>query len=407
MRMGTDIVTSELDRQALADLLKRGKAGNYIYAIIWFVIATINYLQYTHQNLLYYNLALFLAVGTLRVVLGHLNADFTFRNYRGITHVLEVAVCAQSLHFGLLAAYIYHSPDLQPLVFPMISTASGMVAAGTATLGVNRRIRLWYPGLMIAPFFVSFIFHYSQMNFVLACISIIFFVYIYSSTGNVYADYWSSKINSAMLLEKTIELTARSVTDPLTKLHNRAYFNEHLEKEWKRAFRNQQSVAVMFVDIDHFKLINDKYGHATGDLCLIQTGEVLAKYGQRAGDAVARYGGEEFVLFFSDTDATGAASIADKIIADFRAMTVHTPEAVINLRCSIGIRCCRPDTAITQSSFLADADTAMYRAKKQGRDRFEIYGQGNERATEYPAPGAQPASPSLILAANRICKKAG
>lgn len=402
MQMQTDTFQNDLDRQALADLLKRSNTGNYIYAILWFVIAVTNQLQYTHQNLLYYNLALFLAVGTARVALNHLGAEFTYSNYRPITRVLEFCVCAQSLHFGVLTAYIYHSPELQSAVFPMVLAAAGIVGAGTATLAVNQRIRLLYPGLMIAPFFVSFVFHYSQTNFVLACISIVFFAYIYASTRNIYADYWSSKINRALLLEKTVELTARSVTDPLTKLHNRAFFNEHLEQEWKRAFRSQQSVTVMFVDLDHFKLINDRYGHATGDLCLIKAGEVLAKYGQRAGDAVARYGGEEFVLFFSDTDADGAAGIANRILADFRAMAVITPEAAIHLRCSIGVRCCIPETAITQSDFLADADTAMYRAKKNGRDRVEIYGREKHRDADYQATGIEPNCPTPILSARRI-----
>mgnify|MGYP003663683363 CR=1 FL=1 len=396
MRMRTDIVTSNLNQQALADLLKRGRSGHYVYAIIWFVIAAINQLQYTHVELMYCNLALFVAVGTVRAALTRLNKDFMDRHYKAITRVLEICVCAQSLHFGLLTTYIYHHPDLQPLVFPMVLAAAGIVAAGTTTMGVNKHIRLWYPGLMIAPFFVSFAFYYSQTNFVLACVLIIFFVYIESSTRFVYLDYWSSKINSAMLLEKTIELTARSVTDPLTKLHNRAYFNEHLDREWNRAYRNQQSVAVMFVDLDYFKSINDKFGHAAGDLCLIQAGELLAKYGHRAGDAVARYGGEEFVLFFADTDANGAAAIADKICREFRAMTVIALEAKIELRCSIGICCCTPDSYNQKTTFLSDADKAMYSAKKKGRDRFEIYQRDDDPAAQRSATRLQRGRSGLI-----------
>jgi len=179
-------------------------------------------------------------------------------------------------------------------------------------------------------------------------------------------------------VEKAVELKELSVTDPLTQLHIRSYFNHHLDTAWKRACRNHQPVTATLVDLDFFKLVNDKYGHAIGDLCLQKAAELLNKYGQRAGDAVARYGGEELVVCFSNTESTSAAKIAAKIIADFRAMEVTTAETPIHLRCSIGICSCILDDSIRQSDLLTDADAAMYQAKQNGRDRFEIF----ERKTD-------------------------
>jgi diguanylate cyclase (GGDEF)-like protein len=377
--METTKFQNDLDRQALGDLIKRGKTGSFIYAIIWFVIAAVNGLNDTHQELLYYNLALFLTVGILRASLGHIQTDFAYRHFKAIGLTLEISVCLQSLHFGVLATYIYYNPELQDLVFPMMLTAAGVVGAGTATLAINKNIRLLYPALLIGPFFASFAFNSSETNFILACITIIFLVYIYSATRHIYGDYWSAIINSALLVEKAVELSELSVTDPLTKLHNRSYFNNHLDKEWKRASRSREPVTAMFVDLDYFKHINDKYGHAIGDLCLQKAAELLNKYGQRAGDAVARYGGEEFVVFFSNTESAGAAIIAERIIADFRAMQVVTDNTSILLRCSIGICTCIPNASISQSDLLADADAAMYQAKQKGRDRFEVFNSGIDK----------------------------
>jgi|GEM_PF-5831105 len=88
--MSTEKFHCDLDRRALADLIGRGRIGCYFYAPIWLVIAVVNDLEYTHQSLLYYNLAIFLVTGTARESLGHLHADFTHRNYRAITRAQEL-----------------------------------------------------------------------------------------------------------------------------------------------------------------------------------------------------------------------------------------------------------------------------------------------------------------------------
>ena len=302
-----------------------------------------------------------------------LSPEYLSLHHKPCARFYEVCTLGQVLQLGLLTTYIFYRPDLESLVFPVTLVAAGAIGAGTASLGINKTIRRFYPALVISPFLLSLTMHPTTENFILACVCIIFAFYIYISTKNIYTDYWGSILNNALLNEQAIELKHLSTTDPLTQIHNRLYFDSHLDREWKRAYRTQQPVTAMFIDLDYFKLVNDKFGHDTGDLCLKKAAALLQKYAQRAGDTLARYGGEEFVVFFSDTEAGNGAKIAEDILSDFRSLQISSPKGPINLRCSIGISSHVPNDSVKPSDLLTDADKALYKAKEKGRDCYQIF----------------------------------
>ncbi|NJK72689.1 MAG: GGDEF domain-containing protein [Synechococcaceae cyanobacterium SM2_3_60] len=117
----------------------------------------------------------------------------------------------------------------------------------------------------------------------------------------------------AQLTASNQVLTELSQVDPLTKLHNRRYFDQVLQQEWQRHLREQQSLAVLLMDVDFFKRYNDTYGHPAGDRCLQTVAESINKGIKRASDVVARYGGEEFIVLLPNTDREGATLVADCI----------------------------------------------------------------------------------------------
>jgi len=369
----TQQLHGKLEKQGLTDLIKRGKNGSFIYPVIWLVIAVTNGLYNTHLNLLLSNTAILLLLATTRTSLGFLSAGFVDKHHKIVTKVYEITVIAQGFHFGLLSTYVYSNEELQALVFPMILSASGIVSAGTATLAINKLIRIFFPAFIIAPFFLFLIFHPSTENYLLAAVALIFIFYIIAATKNMYNDYWSAITNSALLTERAVGLKQLSITDPLTKTYNRSFLNNHIDKEWKRSYRNKQAVTAMFVDLDYFKQINDEFGHAAGDLCIKEAAELLKKHTLRSGDIVARYGGDEFVTFLADTEASNAAIVAKNIIDDFRTLKIKWHGNFITLRCSIGICSYIPDKSNKQSDLLINADTALYKAKEDGRDRYTIY----------------------------------
>jgi diguanylate cyclase (GGDEF)-like protein/PAS domain S-box-containing protein len=162
--------------------------------------------------------------------------------------------------------------------------------------------------------------------------------------------------------------------DSLTEVRNRRLFNEYLNTEWRRLAREEAPLSLIMCDIDYFKLYNDTYGHQAGDECLRQVAAVLQQSVKRSADLVARYGGEEFAVVLPNTDANGAACVAEIIrdrVRDLRI--VHAKSAVSEyVTLSLGVACCIPAPMSQPETLIAIADEALYRAKKTGRDRVSV-----------------------------------
>lgn len=170
-------------------------------------------------------------------------------------------------------------------------------------------------------------------------------------------------LRNATLFQQALK---KAYTDPLTKANNRAAFYDSLQREIKRANRASQNFSLIFVDIDYFKSINDDYGHDCGDLALASVASWMMD-SVRGSDAVFRYGGEEFVILLSDTNSEGAAVIAERIRADIESHTLAYGMEVLNITASLGVSTLKGDD--TPDSLVKRADEAMYRAKRQGRNR--------------------------------------
>lgn len=168
-----------------------------------------------------------------------------------------------------------------------------------------------------------------------------------------------------------LQLQRLSSTDNLTGLLNRKSLEEQVTLQFKRFQRNQRPASLLMLDIDHFKRINDTYGHPAGD-DVIRAAATVLKDGVRDIDAVGRYGGEEFVVALEDTDAEGAFVVAERLRTAVE-QTVVTHGADIRFTISLGI--CALDSSIASvEEWLEAADKGLYRAKEGGRNRAEIYG---------------------------------
>jgi diguanylate cyclase (GGDEF)-like protein len=175
------------------------------------------------------------------------------------------------------------------------------------------------------------------------------------------------------LLVLSEQMALLSLKDPLTGVANRRRFDEVLAREWARARRQHSSLALLFIDVDHFKAYNDHYGHQAGDDCLRAVAFVLEDAGRRPGDLVARYGGEEFVLLLPDTQTLGAADAAARIRSFLaQASLPHAAVTRGQVTVSIGVALCTPSDALSPADLLAVADQAVYRAKARGRDAIEV-----------------------------------
>jgi diguanylate cyclase (GGDEF)-like protein len=172
------------------------------------------------------------------------------------------------------------------------------------------------------------------------------------------------------------ELSRLAVNDPLTSVYNRRYFEDRMNEQISRSRRHRESVAVVMVDVDHFKQYNDERGHVAGDECLQQIAAVLRSAVGRAGDFVARYGGEEFALLLVDSELDGAAAVAEGV----RKRVERDTDITI----SAGVYATVPDASTTRELLVRNADRALYRAKQDGRNRVALF---RDRATGPSIPG--------------------
>ena len=166
-------------------------------------------------------------------------------------------------------------------------------------------------------------------------------------------------------------LRIEAIRDPLTGLFNRRYMEVSLEREFRRSLRKQTTLAVLMIDVDHFKQFNDSHGHEAGDAVLRE----LAKLFQsqlRAEDIASRYGGEEFILIFPETNIESAWDCAERLRRGAHTMQIpHYGKTLEGVRLSIGIAC-YPQHGTTAEALVPAADTALYRAKELGRDQLAL-----------------------------------
>lgn len=158
-------------------------------------------------------------------------------------------------------------------------------------------------------------------------------------------------------------------TDPVTRVRNRSAFDDTIQREFQLARRQKRNLSVIFLDIDHFKMLNDNYGHACGDFALSSVASWI-KQALRGSDIVFRYGGEEFVVVLSDADQDGAAMIAERIRHEIDAHALTYGTQPLHITASLGTSTLREEDTVT--SLVERADQAMYSAKQQGRNRVHV-----------------------------------
>ncbi|MCW7755006.1 GGDEF domain-containing protein [Desulfobotulus sp. H1] len=181
------------------------------------------------------------------------------------------------------------------------------------------------------------------------------------------------KVDTLRLRYTNQELTRLSLSDPLTGLANRRHFDESLRRNWRKAARSGDSLALLFIDVDNFKTYNDNYGHPAGDECLKSIAGILKAHSRRPSDLPARFGGEEFVLLLPNTEKKQAAMIADSILQKVQKLAIrhdHSPVAPY-LTISIGVSARIPDDETEAQTLLDRADAALYRAKILSKNRVE------------------------------------
>ncbi len=160
--------------------------------------------------------------------------------------------------------------------------------------------------------------------------------------------------------------------DGLTQIPNRRFFDQFLSEEWKRCNRLGSPISLALLDIDHFKLLNDTYGHPYGDDCLIRIGEILNNVKKRPTDMFARYGGEEFAMIFGNSSADQALVPVSKILNEIGQLSIPNEKSPTRptVSVSVGLVTMFPGEENTEQELIATADANLYKAKHAGRNQI-------------------------------------
>ncbi len=184
-------------------------------------------------------------------------------------------------------------------------------------------------------------------------------------------DVTDSAVNRLETIKVNEKLKVLSRTDKLTQLYNRGYWQDRLEQEYERYVRTAQPTSLLMFDIDHFKHINDNYGHPTGDKILSLLGETLRNI-MRKTDIAGRYGGEEFAIILTNTDAKHALVFAERLRLEVAQMNPLVKGVEVPFTISLGIAQLDKQTA-SEKEWLSNTDQALYRSKDQGRNQTSVH----------------------------------
>jgi diguanylate cyclase (GGDEF)-like protein len=283
------------------------------------------------------------------------------------------SVAATALVWGAgFAFYMVQEGEYEAKML-MVMCTTGLCAGGIVAFIPARTLSVAFNLLMLIPCALSL--WVTGEGYLLGSLLVLFSVYmmLVSRRGNT--EYWDALENEFLLGQKSRDLERISRVDVLTGLYNRRHFDEILDYQWHLSLREGRSLAVVIADIDHFKRINDTYGHLAGDAFLKATAMLLESVFKRETDIVARFGGEEFTVLMANTDAESARAMAEELRSSMAAFSLPYRDAQLKATISLGISALVPDLSRTASQLIGEADNALYRAKREGRNRVRVYGQ--------------------------------
>jgi len=310
----------------------------------------------------------------------HINYPHWFNRFFAATVITGICWGAGGFVVGS-----YLQPLEQVYIFIVLI---GVGAAAIPFLGVMKRVALSFQAVSTIPYVIYISILLEDRGTILLFMFALYMAAIIASvrrmdlnlTESMSLQYKNTQMvntlsESNQLLQNANEkLENLTLEDALTQLHNRRYFEMQLKAEWKRESRDHKILTLMIIDIDYFKLYNDTYGHAEGDVCLKAVAQILRDCIHRPADIIARIGGEEFVVMLPDVDVDGTLTLAKQMQHQLHlaSLTHATSPLSENITVSMGIASVVPDENSTALSLFKSADKALYKAKAKGRNQIVV-----------------------------------
>ncbi len=365
-----------INRRVINDLKKRSTSGVFFYMLVPYTIFfTDNYID-RHLGIASLFLCIFTTICLLRLL--HLSISARAPKEREALHnqIFIGSVLLTALAWGIGAAYFLIQEGEPKAQLIMTICTAGFSAGGVVSFMPARRLAILYNLLMLLPAAMGLLL--KGGNVALGIAVLLFSVYLILITLRGSEEYWTALENEFLLEEKSRELELTSRIDVLTGLYNRRHFDELFQLAWGICSRAESPISLMICDIDHFKKINDTFGHLAGDEYLKLISRCLENVFKRETDVVARYGGEEFVILFPDKDMNCIQDLAERFRKQVAEAILDYNGVKIQATISLGMTCCIPRVGQRSDILISHADTALYKAKNGGRNRVVVGGMDKE-----------------------------
>ncbi|MFO7840107.1 MAG: GGDEF domain-containing protein [Desulfosalsimonadaceae bacterium] len=356
-----------INRRVIEDLKTRSTVGMYFYIAVTLAVLSVDGFYRRHSTFSLVFLCVMSLVSIFRILHSHLFDRLEKIHRKGNYCAFFASVYATALAWGSGFVYFMLLPGELFSKMIMLASTVGLDSGGVVAFIPSRRTSIGYNLLTLCP--AGLILLYQGIHLPIAFLIFLYAAYMTLVAYRGNREYWDALENEHLLKIQSQEIEKISRTDILTGLYNRRYFDEIFTLHWKQAARNGTRLAVIISDIDHFKHINDTYGHLAGDEFLKQTARVFSRIFKRDTDFIARYGGEEFVVLLTGLTEREAAGFAEKTRRETEQMEVIFQNQSIRASMSLGLSCCVPTFEESRDMLLEKADKALYRAKNNGRNQ--------------------------------------
>lgn len=363
------LASDEIQRRIDFDFVRRAMPGIIIYVVVWPILFLATGYHKVDPVLCWGMLVAFILISTFRYALALTTKHFYDKSPKTWRATQTVSVLAHATLWSLLFYLANHSPEMAEMATPINIATAGIASGSSISLIPRYRLTQTYVSIILLPAGVITFLDPQQWH--IGIIILFFWFYLMFVNYRSHREYIRAFKIEWSLQEKQEELRNISQTDFLTKTYNRLFFNECIAQQWYLSRRNKKQIALLMIDLDHFKAINDKHGHLFGDECLVHAAQIIRHVAKRRSDMVVRYGGEEFAVVLPQTDIVAATQIAEAIRKAVESSHFTFENTTLSMSVSVGV-CAMLPIGNDYKVLLQQADEALYKAKSNGRNRVEI-----------------------------------
>ena len=366
-RHGRRIEAGARTAQEAADAYERSRIGGLFFCAVWALICVTAAQDGAREWLIG---AGFLVLAAARIAVNYLRRRMPGAHGLHLAATLAVMVTTM-LAWGCATAFALISPDYVDTTTVILFATSAFTTAYVHNYPM--RLLPAYAGLAAGygPPFVALLVAHRRTALPIAIGVFIHSLYLVLAARRAHYEYHRSLELEHELRTQRDQFAWRSRIDALTGLGNRGEFNDRLTVAVEDSLARGETLALLIVDIDHFKAVNDERGHATGDACLVAIASRLAQAFARPGEFTARLGGEEFAALLPDTSVAEALARAETFRAALAAQPLALEGEAVPITVSVGVGAFERAGHVDGEALYRDVDAALYRPKREGRNRVE------------------------------------